>query len=45
MIKKYDKIFKWNIESSKIYKLWNFHIYSIMINTKHVIYWGNYAYF
>jgi hypothetical protein len=44
MIQNYDKFFKWNTKSSKIYALWKIHIYSTMINTKHVIYWGNYVF-
>jgi hypothetical protein len=35
MIQTYDKVSKWNEKSDKIYTLWNFHIYSTMINTKH----------
>jgi hypothetical protein len=45
MIQNYDKFLRWNAESGRIYTLWNFHIYSTMINTKHVIYRGNYMYF
>jgi len=45
MIQNYDNFSRWNIEFDKIYAFWNFHIYSTMINTKHVIYWGNYIYF
>jgi hypothetical protein len=45
MIQNYDKFSKWNAKSGKIYTLWNIHVYSTMINTKHVIYWGNYMYF
>jgi hypothetical protein len=32
---------KWKIEFNRICTLWNFHIYSTMNNTKHVMYWGN----
>jgi hypothetical protein len=28
MIQNYDKFSRWNVESSRIYTLWNFHIYS-----------------
>ncbi len=45
MIQNYDKFSKWNVESGRIYTLWKIHIYSTMINTNHVIYWGNYVYF
>ncbi len=45
MVQNYDKFWKWNTKSSKIYTFWDFHIYSTMINIKHVIYWGNYMYF
>jgi hypothetical protein len=45
MIQNYDKFSKWNMESNKIYTLWKIHIYSKMINTKYVIYWGDYMYF
>jgi hypothetical protein len=45
MIQNYDKFSKWNAEFDKKFKLWKIHIYSTMINTKHVIYWGNYMYF
>jgi len=45
MIQNYDKISKWNVESKNIYTLWEFHIYLIVINIKHVIYWDNYMYF
>jgi len=37
MIQNYDYFSKWNVKSSKIYTLWKIHIYSTMINTKHVI--------
>jgi len=45
MIQNYDKFSKWNAECGRIYTLWKIHIYSTMINTKDVIYWGNYMYF
>jgi hypothetical protein len=45
MIQNYDKIWKWNIKSGKNYTLWKIHMYSTVINTKHVIYWVNYMYF
>jgi hypothetical protein len=32
MIENYDEFSRWNVESSKIYTFWNFHIYSTMIN-------------
>jgi hypothetical protein len=34
MIQNSDKFSKWNEKSGKIYMLWNFHIYSTMINKK-----------
>ncbi len=45
MIQNYDKFSKWNIEFDKIYTLWEIDIYSTMISTKHMIYWGSYVYF
>jgi len=42
MIQNYDKFSRRNAKSSKLYTHLNFHIYSTMINTKNVIYWGNY---
>ncbi len=45
MIQNYDKFSKWNRKSKKIYTLRKIHIYSTMLNTKNVIYWGNYKYF
>jgi hypothetical protein len=44
MIQNYDKFSKWNAKSGRIYTLWNFHIYSTMINKEHVIYWDIYIY-
>jgi hypothetical protein len=41
MIQNYDKISRWNAKFGKIYTIWNFHIYSTMINTKYVIYLGH----
>jgi hypothetical protein len=38
MIQNYDKFSKWNANFDKIYTVWKIHIYSTMINTKHVIY-------
>jgi hypothetical protein len=45
MIQNYDKISKQNAKCDKIYTLKKIHIYSTMINKKHVIYWDNYMYF
>jgi len=45
MIQNYDKFSKWNAKFGKIYTLQKIHIYLTMINTKYVIYWGNYMYF
>jgi hypothetical protein len=45
MIQNYDKISKWNEKFGKNYTLQKNHIYSTMIKTKQVIYWGNYMYF
>jgi hypothetical protein len=44
-LKLHDKFSKWNTKFGKIYTFWKIHIYSTMIHTKHVIYWGNYMYF
>jgi hypothetical protein len=37
MIQNYDKISRWNVETDKIYTLWEIHVYFTMINTKHMI--------
>jgi hypothetical protein len=44
MIQNYDNFSRWNVKIGKIYTLQKIHIYSTMINTKHVIYWDNYMY-
>jgi hypothetical protein len=45
MIQNYDKISKLHTKYEKITHFEKIHIYLTMINTKHVIYWGNYMYF
>jgi hypothetical protein len=41
----YDIFSRLYAKSSKLYTHWKTHIYTTMINTKHVIYGGKYMYF